>query len=167
MRKILFLICVLGIPSASQAQTSQAAWPNLSALNAGWKIEIVEMNSKKHSGTFVSFSDAAISWQGTTGEQTVQKQDVRSVKLLENKHRRRNTLIGAAVGGGVGASVGAGIGAATFHSCSSQPFCIQPVGEGGQVGIAAVVGLVAGGAVGAIIGALTHSHKVIYSVTSH
>ncbi len=118
MRRILFLICILGLTSALRAQTNQE-WANLSALNAGWKTQIIEMNSKKHSETFVSFSDAAISWQGTTGEQTVQKQDVRSVKLLENKHRRRNTLIGAAVGGGVGAGVGAGIGAATFHSSSS------------------------------------------------
>jgi hypothetical protein len=166
MRRILFLICILGLPSALRAQTNQA-WANLSGLNAGWKIQIVEMNSKKHSGTFLSVSDAAISWQGTTGEQTIPKQDVRSVKLLENKHRRRNTFIGAAVGGGVGAGVGAGIGAATFHSCSSQPFCIQPVGEGGQAGIAAVFGLVGGAAIGALTGYLVPSHKVIYSATSH
>jgi hypothetical protein len=166
MRRILFLICILGLPSALRAQSNQA-WANLSALNAGWKIQIVEMNSKKHSGTFVSVSEAGISCQGTTGAQTIPKQDVRSVKLLENKHRRHNTLIGAAVGGGVGAGVGAAIGAATFHSCSSQPFCIQPAGEGGQAGIAAVFGLVGGAAVGAITGALVPSHKMIYSVTSH
>jgi len=166
MRRILFLICILGLPSALQAQTNQA-WANLSALNAGWKIQIVEMNSKKHSGTFVSASDTAISYQGTAGEQILQKQDVRRVILTESKHRLRNTLIGAAVGGGVGAGVGAGIGAATFHSCSSQQLCIQPVGKGGQTGIAAVFGLVGGAAVGAVTGALVPSHKVIYSVTSH
>jgi hypothetical protein len=167
MRKILFLICVLGLPTASRTQTNQASWASLSALNAGWKIQMVEMNSKKYSGTFVSFSDAAIVYQGTEGEHTIQKQDVRRVRLTENKHRLRHILIGAAVGGGVGAGVGAGIGAATFHSCSSQQFCIQPVGEGGQTGIAAVFGLVGGAAVGAITGALVPSHKVIYSVTSH
>src|ERR1035437_1589203 len=115
MRKLLFLICVLGMPCASWAQTDRASWANLSALLVGQKIQVVEMNAKKHSGTFVHVSDTAISYQETAGEQTIEKQDVRSVKLMKNNPRLRNTLIGLAVGGGVGAGVGAVIGAATFH----------------------------------------------------
>jgi hypothetical protein len=86
----------------------------LSTLHAGQKIQVVEMNSKKHSGTFVNFSDTAISFQDTAGEQTIPKQDLRRVKLMENKHRLRNTLIGA----GVGAGAGTVIGAASFQPCS-------------------------------------------------
>jgi len=89
------------------------------------------------------------------------------VKLMESKHRVRNTLVGLGLGGGVGAGVGAGIGAATFHSCSSQSFCIQPVGKGGSAGIAAVIGFAGGAAVGAVVGALLPSHSTIYRVTSH
>jgi hypothetical protein len=163
MPKLLFLICVLGMPCASWAQTDRASWANLSALLVGQKIQVVEMNAKKHPGTFVHVSDTAISYQGTAGEQTIQKQDVRSVKLIKNKHRLRNTLIGLGVGGGVGA----GIGAATFHSCSSQNFCIQPVGQGEQTGIAAVIGFAGGAAVGAVIGVLSPSHSTIYSVKTH
>ena len=43
MRKSLFLICVLGLPCVSWAQTNRASWANLSALRAGQKIQIVEM----------------------------------------------------------------------------------------------------------------------------
>jgi hypothetical protein len=166
MQRLLFLMCFLGPPLAG-AQTDQASWANLNALQAGQKIQVVDMNSKKHSGMFVNVSDIAISYQEAAGEQIVQKQDVRSVKLVESKQRVRNTLVGIGVGGGVGAGVGAGIGAATFHSCSSQSFCIQPVGKGGTAGIAAVFGFAGGAVVGAVVGALLPSHRTIYRVTSH
>ncbi len=67
MRKTLFLICVLGTRFVSGAQTDQGSWANLSALQAGQKIQVVDMNSKKHSGTFVNVSDTAISYQGDRG----------------------------------------------------------------------------------------------------
>jgi hypothetical protein len=127
------------------------------------KIQIVDLNSKQHSGTFVSVSNTAVSYQEAEGEQTIQKEDVRSVKLMENKHRLRNTLIGGAVGAGAGA----GIGAATYHfkSCPPNAFvCLN--GIGGR-GLPTAVGAVVGLAGGAIVGAVLHSHKMIYSVNSH
>jgi hypothetical protein len=125
----------------------------------GQKIQIVDTNSKKHSGTFVSVSGTTLSYQDSAGEQTIEQQDIRCVKLMENKHRLRNTLIGGAVGAGAGA----GIGAATSHPCSSQSFCIQPIGKGGMAGIGAVVGFVGG----AVVGVLLPNHEMIYSVDSH
>lgn len=160
MRKSLLLICVLGLSCVSRgAQTSRASWANLSGLQAGQKIQIVDMNTKKHSGTFVSVSGTTLSYQDSAGEQTIQTQNVRCVKLMKNKHRLRNTLIGGAVGAGVGA----GIGAATSHPCSSQGLCIQPIGKGGVAGIGAIVGFVGG----AVVGVLLPSHEMIYSVNSH
>jgi hypothetical protein len=158
MRKIFFPIWVLGMACASWGQTSQAAWTNLNPLHAGQKVQVIEVNSKKHSGTFVSVSDTAISYQDTAGEQTIPKENVRSVKLMETEHRMRNTLIGAAAGAGVGA----GIGAASSHSCSSQSFCIEPVGRGEFAAIGAAVGLLCGAGVGALV----TSHKTIYRVSS-
>jgi len=159
MRKSLFLICVLGLACVSWAQTNRASWANLGGLQSGQKIEIVDMNSKKHSGTFVNVADTAISYQEAASERAIQKQDVRSVKLIENKHRLHNSLIVGALGAGAGA----GIGAATEHSCSSQGLCIHPVGKGGAAGIGAALGFVGG----AVIGALLPSHKMIYSMNSH
>jgi hypothetical protein len=81
------------------------------------------------------------------------------VKLLENKHRLRNTLIVA----GVGAGVGAAIGAASHKSCSSQSFCLDIGGSALPAGGGAVLG----GVGGAVVGALLPSHSTIYRVSSH
>jgi hypothetical protein len=158
VEKILLLICIVGIPCASLAQTNQTSWSNLSTLRSGQKIQVVEMTSKKHSGLFASASDTAISYRKTTGEQSIQKQDVLSVKLMENKHRLRNTLIVA----GAGAGVGAAIGAAVYKPCSTS-FCLDVGGRALPTGIGAVFG----GVGGAIVGALLPSHRTVYSVSSH
>jgi outer membrane lipoprotein SlyB len=153
MRYILILIFAVGIPSTLFAQTDQSSWTNLSALRAGQKIQIVEMTSKKHSGTLVHVTDTAISYDDAEGEQNLRKQDVESVKLLENNRRLHHTLIGAAVGAGAGA----GIAAAAW----------EPHGFLGGRGTGAAVGAVIGGLSGAIVGAAMPSHTTIYRVNSH
>ena len=159
MRKISVLLFVLGLSCAAFAQTDRASWANLSGLQPGQRIQVVGITSKKHSGNFVSISDTAISYRETNGEQSISKQDVVSVKLLEHKHRLRNTLIVA----GVGAGVGAGIGAALHKSCSSQSFCLDIGGAALPAGVGAVVG----GLGGAVVGALLPSHTTIYQVSPH
>ena len=159
MRKIYLLLFVLGLSSAAIAQTDRASWANLSGLQPGQRIQVVGITSKKHSGNFVSLSDTAISYRETNGEQSIPKQDVVSVKLLEHKHRLRNTLIVA----GVGAGVGAGIGAALHKSCSSQSFCLDIGGAALPAGVGAVVG----GLGGAVVGVLLPSHTTIYQVSPH
>lgn len=153
MRKSLLLICVLGLSCASWGQTNRASWANLSALQAGQKIQIVDTNSKKHSGTFVGVSETAISYQETAGAQSIQKQDVNSVKLTGNTHRLRNAIIGGAVGAGAGA----GITAAAWENH----------GFAGGKGTGAAVGAVIGFVAGAVVGVLSPSHKIIYSVNLH
>jgi hypothetical protein len=153
MRKLWILACVLALPCVASAQ-----WEDLNRLQAGQKIQVVEVNSKKDSGTFLSVSDKTISLQAKSGQQIIQRQDVGSVKLMENKHRLRNT----AIGGVLGAGVGAGIGAAAYRECNpAQSFCIDPIGRGGEAGIFAIVGF----AGGAIVGALWPSHETIYRAT--
>src|SRR5271156_2241649 len=145
MRNIWFLICVLGIACTSWAQGDKDSWANLSALRPGQKIQIVEMNSKKHSGIFVSFSEAAIVYQDTAGGQTIPRQEIRRVKLVENRHRLRNALIGGAVGAGVGAGIGAA------KSECSGPDCINVIGRGTVAAIGAIIGAGVGAVVGALI----------------
>jgi hypothetical protein len=156
MKKTFALIWILGISSCSLAQTDNPSWAKLSVLVVGQKIQIVEMNSKKHSGTFVASSDHGISFEDKSGAQSIPRQDVRSVKLKKNKHRLANTL----VLGGVGAGVGAGIGAATYHPCSAPSFCIDVGGRGLPTAVGAAVGLVGG----LIVGALLPGHQTIYSI---
>jgi len=153
MRNTLLLGCVVGICCASVAQNSQSSWTNLSGLHAGQKIQIVEMNSKKHTGIFESVSDSAISVKDTSTEMSLRRQDVRSVKLLGGGHRLRNTLIGL----GVGAGAGAGISAAAWESH----------GFIGGKGVGAAFGAAIGGFGGIIVGALLAAHDTIYHVSSH
>jgi hypothetical protein len=159
MRKISVLLFVLGLSCAAFAQTDRASWANLSGLQPGQRIQVVGITSKKHSGNFVSISDTAISYRETNGEQSLTRQDVVSVKLLEHKHRVRNTLILA----GVGAGVGAGIGAALHKSCSAPSFCLDIGGAALPAGVGAVVG----GLGGAVVGVLLPSHTTIYQVSPH
>jgi hypothetical protein len=159
MRRIFLLLTVLGLTCMALAQTDRAPWANLSGLQPGQRIQVVGMISKKHSGTFVSVSEEAISYRETNGEQRIPRQDVLTVKLVEHKHRLRNTLIVA----GVGAGVGAGIGAALHKSCPSQSFCLDIGGAALPAGIGAVLG----GVGGAVIGLLLPSHSTIYQVSSH
>jgi hypothetical protein len=160
VRKIALLICLLALPSVSLAQSKQALWANLSTLHSGQKIQVVGTDSKKHSGTFLSFTDTSISFHDASGDQTIQKLNISNVKLMENHHRLRNTAIGA----GIGAGVGAGIGAASYKPCPpGGAFCIDPVGRGGEAAIIAVVGFLGGAAVGALI----PTHSTIYNVNSH
>ncbi|MFZ0278154.1 MAG: hypothetical protein WA254_09550 [Candidatus Sulfotelmatobacter sp.] len=154
MRKTWFLIFILGVACTSWAQGDRALWTNLSTLRPGQKIETVAMNSTKHSGIFVSFSEAAILYQDAAGGQTIPKQDVRKVRLMENKHHLRNTIIGAAVGAGVGAGIGA-----AKPECSG-PDCINVIGRG----TVAAIGATIGATVGAVVGVLVPSHHTIYSV---
>jgi outer membrane lipoprotein SlyB len=148
MRRIMLLLCVFGLSYFSLAQ-NKTAWSSLTGLHAGQKIEIVDMQSKKHSGTFVSASDTAISYSETTGEHSIEKQDIRSVKLLEHQRRLRHTLIGAAIGAGVGAAI------------------VAPGLKDGSKGAAAAVGAVIGGISGAAVGALLPTHSTIYKVPAH
>ena len=68
MRNIMFLLGVLALPCLSLAQ-SNPDWSNLTKLHAGQQIQIVETNSQKHSGTFVSASDTSLVYRETAGEQ--------------------------------------------------------------------------------------------------
>jgi hypothetical protein len=162
MRSLVITACVLSIPCVSSAQAGNSLWSNVSTLGPGQKIQVVQSNSKKDTGTFLNVTDAAITLQEKSGEQTIQKQDVHIVSLMKNKHRLRNTLIGAAAGAGVGAGIGAG----SYHRCTPPPqsafFSCLDFGRGPQVAVGAAVGLVGG----AVTGALWPSHKIIYRVSA-
>jgi hypothetical protein len=148
---ILALGFVLCMPCAALGQSNKSSWEKLSALGAGHKIEVVEMNSKKVSGAFVSVTDAGISLQVEGGEQTIARQDVRVVKLMENKHRLRNAAIGAAIGAGAGAGIGAELGKGPSHGFG---FDFAAQGAGIVAGAGAVIG--------AVVGALLPCHETVY-----
>jgi hypothetical protein len=147
MRKLLPILFLLATSCALPAQTNPTSWSNVTSLQAGQKIQVVDTSAKKHSGTFVSVSDTAIVFTESNGDRTLQKQDVRAVKLIKGDRRLRHTLIGA----GIGAGAGAGITAAAW----------EPHGFLGGKGAGAAVGAVIGAIGGAIVGAVLPSHGSI------
>ena len=151
---LIIAMCMMGIPWLSSAQTNQSSWANLNMLQPGQKIQVVEMSSKRSSGRFVGATDVAITLQARSGEQTFQKQNSRFVWLMKNKHRLRNSLVGAGVGGGIGA----GIGAATGGPCKVPSSCFFYLTRPQQAAVFAVPGIV----IGAAVGALLPTHEVIY-----
>jgi hypothetical protein len=116
------------------------------------------MNKTKVTGTFLNFTDAAISVQAEAGPQTIQKQDVRTIKRMKTKHRWVNSLILA----GAGAGIGYGIGRSQYHPCTStQEFCLDFAGDlPGYIG--ATAGFLGGGAIGALIPV----HQTVYTASS-
>ncbi len=159
MRKFHLLLAVLSLPCVSLAQANPTAWTNLNSLHSGQKVQIVDTASKKYSGTFINASDASIAFSQTSGQQNLQKPEVRSVKLMQNKHRLRNSLIIGAVGAGIGA----GIGAAVHKGCAPNTFCLDIGGKAIPAGIGAVIG----GIGGLTVGALLPSHETIYNIAPH
>jgi uncharacterized protein YcfJ len=153
MRNTLTLALLLGISCVSIAQSSPASWAQLTGLKPGEKIQIAEITGKKHTGTFESVSDSAISIREASGEASVQKQDVRSVKLLKSNRRLRHTLIGLAIGAGAGGGIGAG-------TWESHGFL-------GGKGTGAAVCAVIGGLAGIAVGALLPTHDTVYQASPH
>lgn len=159
MRNLFLLICLFGVSTASWSQGKLGTWENLASIREGQRIQVVENDSRKVSGKLLNFTDATISLQAEGGPQTIERQDVRSVRIPRGKRRLRNTLIAA----GVGAGVGAAIGAADFRPCApTEWLCIQP---GGRALPAAIVGT-GGLLVGGIVGVLLPTHSTIYRVRS-
>jgi hypothetical protein len=152
MRNLLLPMCALAIACASAAQTNQPALAKLDALKAGQKIQIVETNGKKHSGTLESVSESTVALRLSTGEASVPIQDVRSVKLV-TKRRLRNTLIGLGVGAGAGAAIGAAIG----------PSNGWIIGKGYSALAVGVLGAVSG----AVVGVLLPTHETVYQTSPH
>ncbi len=115
--KVFSLLLVTTIFSISlpAQEPGEHSWENLQQVRVGQKIEVVDTNLKKYKGTFLSFSDEAISLRVKKQEVGVQREDVFRVSLREKSKRLRNALIGLAIG------AGAGVAAAEISIRASEP----------------------------------------------
>jgi hypothetical protein len=139
MRKILLvLMVVLGLHLAACAQATAGLWSNLSVVRPGQRVRVVDSSPKPRDGSFRSFSDSAIVVVGKSGEFSVPRQDVRSVRLMSGLSRSAHAAIGAAIGAGAGAGIGAA-----------------------NSGKGAAIGAFAGAAAGALIGAALPVHNPV------
>ncbi len=140
-----------------QAAADETGWSNLQQLRVGQKIEVVDTNLKKYKGTFLSFSEEAISLRVKKQEVAVQREDVFRVSLRGKSKRLRNVLIGMAIGAGAGAALAA---AENSRTCGNQPLVSCFDLDFGAITYAVLVPV--GGAVGAGIGAAFPGYQTIY-----
>ena len=137
---------------AAQPQTAavETEWSNLQQLRMGQKIEVVDTNLKKHKGTFLSFSDEAISLRIGKDEVGVQRPKVFRVSAREHSKRLRNTFIGL----GIGAAAGAVVGVAAVAGKPRQA---------GERRLSVVIGTLIGSGVGTVVGAaFSPGYQTIY-----
>jgi hypothetical protein len=125
MRRLLlaiFSICTLA--SVTVAQTAVVSqldpeqnWDNLQMLQVGEKIQVVDQELKKLDGEFSAVSEEAVSFVVRTARRflifgargmkqvTLRREDVLRISSWDQSNRKRNTLIGAAIGGAGAAAI--------------------------------------------------------------
>jgi hypothetical protein len=154
--------CLLALPlvEAKALQEAQppaepgiSDWNNLQQLRVGDKVEVVRTDLSKHKGTFLSFSDEAISLRVKKQEVGVQREDVFRVSLRGRPKRSTSALVGAAIG----ALAGVGVGALAANRYGSG----DPGSESFIVFLGTAIGAGAGAGVGAAV-PFVPSYRTIY-----
>ncbi|MBI1954846.1 MAG: hypothetical protein HYS38_00465 [Acidobacteria bacterium] len=155
MRRLtLITLSVLLLATVARAQALEQSWDNLKTLREGEKIQVVDQKLKSQNGTFVSFSDEAITFQADKDQITIQRAEVFRVSSRKGASRGEHALVGLAIGAGTGFMLGmAGCANATDQNeCSGSD----------KAALGAVVALFLGG-IGAGVGALVPSdYPTIY-----
>ncbi|MGC1106210.1 MAG: hypothetical protein WA876_06705 [Candidatus Acidiferrales bacterium] len=152
MRQLLIAVCVLAMSSVCWAKGGKTEWQNLTTLQPGQKVQVVDNNHGKHSGAFLSVDDQSIKLHEESGDATFPRASVARVTVPA--HRGRHVVLGLAIGAGAGAA----IGAATGGCSNSSTYRCLGASRGEITAAAAAIGA----AVGALVGALLPGHETIY-----
>ncbi len=106
--KVFSLLLVTTIFSISlpAQEPGEHSWENLQQVRVGQKIEVVDTNLKKYKGTFLSFSEEAISVRVKKGEVAIQRPHVLRVSV-HGGGRWKNALTGVVIGAVAGLLLGA------------------------------------------------------------
>jgi hypothetical protein len=121
------------------AQTGVDSWENLRQLREGDRIEVADARMKSYAGGFAGYTADSIVLRQAGSDVRIVRSEVASVRRLESR-RRRNVLLGLAIGAAGGLAAGA-IKGATYHEEGETPVFIMvytPIGAG----IGAVAGAV-------------------------
>jgi len=121
MKKLLVTVLVFTMPPGLWAQNNQTDWQQLSQLQSGERIRVVDSSHKKHSGAFSSFSDQSIILRAETGEETIPRENILAITHSKRSHRLRNVAVSGLVGAGVGTAVGYG-GRPDWCWCKTQQY---------------------------------------------
>lgn len=140
MRSVIAWLFAVSLPTCCWGQNALNDWANLKRLQPGEKVEVVDMNLKSLKGKFVSLSEEAISLRTDDEEKAIERANVLRVSALGGK-RRRNALIGLAIGAGAGLAVGAAIHAHLRETTGPDILAELAVPLGGAIGAGAGAGV--------------------------
>ncbi|MEE8257580.1 MAG: hypothetical protein V3R60_06785, partial [Acidobacteriota bacterium] len=154
--KVFSLLLVTTVFSVSlpAQEPGEHSWENLQQVRVGQRIEVVDTNLKKLKGTFLSFSEEAISLRVKKDEVGVPRVNVLRVSSLDRSKRKRNILLGLAIGAGGGMLAGAGVASAAVGFDEGQ----------GSNPAATIVGFLAAGADAGVAVGASSGYRTIYRV---
>jgi hypothetical protein len=107
----------------------------------GTEVRVAAGNRKAIQGKLESVTESNLVVERGGNTQTFQRPEIQGIFVKTRGHRRRNTLVGLALGTAIGVGIGVGIGAAQSNGCK-QILCGLSTPVDGAIG--GVVGLVAG-----------------------
>jgi hypothetical protein len=133
---------------ALAALAARAEWAEVRSVAPDHKIEVALRTGAPARGLFVSADDLAIVVREKSGERSIARGDIRTVRVADSSRRTRNTILGAAIGAGAGLAIG-------FAVC---PGCANEGSAGKFTG----PGAAAGAGAGALAGLLPVPYRTIY-----
>ena len=131
----LVLLAVLAVSTAA----AQSDWANVKALPIGQEIRLSLKDGSSYRGQVQSVTDDSLIIVAAASQQTLARAQIKMIATKREGHRLRDTLIGAAAGGGIAL----GIGAIEDSHCSQ---CIGPKNLGKV--LYPPVGAIAGAVIG-------------------
>ncbi len=148
---ILPLILSMFSVSLRAEEVGKYSWENLQQLQVGQKIEVVDTNLKKLKGTFLSFSEEAISLRVGKDEVGVRRGDILRVSLRGGPNRKKSAIAGAAIGA---------LGGLVVALITGPSYA-----ERGEIAVFILLDTPIGAGVGAAVGAAApfiHNSRTIY-----
>jgi hypothetical protein len=109
------VVVVLLLIAVGVAQ-SGGDWATVQALAPGESIKVALQNGSTTHGKFQSASNTGLRIGSGARQETLLRENIRSVSVKHNGHRGRHALIGAAIGAGAGL----GIGVAVDNDCTKN-----------------------------------------------
>lgn len=151
----LAMVLALVLGSAATAQDTNAdPWGTLGQLKVGDSIQVVRTTLQSQNGIFQNLSDAAVFFRVGREERSVSRENLLRLTVMDRSRRKRNAVLGVALGAAAGMAGGGALAAAAgwFDEGTGARPAVTIVGFGAG-------GAVAGYALGASSGTRTLYRK--------
>jgi len=141
------LLALLLAPLLTAQPSSKSDWGNLNKLTAGDEIRITVVPRGPIRGRFQRLTNESLIVATPGKEESLDRASIASVAVKGESHRKRNALIGLAVGAGTGLTIGA---IADANDCKNRNNCLNILPNIGKE-VLTPVGALLGVTVGALL----------------